>query len=376
MKLEKIQIENFRGIEHLELDFQDELERVQDVIPIVGPNTSGKTSILDATMLCLAPLTGIQAMRPDLVISPASLVRRGSVRARVSCTVRFSDAEIAATREIFARVEHPDASKIPSANRVDVRWEYPDPTGQRRRGVNRCEPSLAELLFQGRKLAMRSFHVPGVSGASLERLGGVFMFDQKRTGLWQQMAPQKRDRDGDSGPQISLFDELWQQKPSTGYSRSPRAILLDLATRAQAPQGPEATEREDFARFCELYARVCNPHRIKGLYNTEAGLDMEFEGPEGTYLFDGLSSGQLMLLSLLLQFARNRIHGSIVMIDELELHLHPLWQTRLYLSLNELGQDNQVFFTTHSTYLRDIIRDKMFHSTGELGDEAVPKEDS
>lgn len=161
-----------------------------------------------------------------------------------------------------------------------------------------------------------------------------------------------------------------------GYTRDPRLLLLNLAARAQASQDPEATEREDFERLCQLYARVCRPHRIKGLYNTESGLDMEFEGPQGVYLFDGLSSGQLMLLLLLLQFARHRIHQSIVLIDELELHLHPLWQSRLYQSLGELGVDNQIFFTTHSTYLRDIIRGAFFHCTGELGDEPVKKEEA
>jgi predicted ATP-dependent endonuclease of OLD family len=103
---------------------------------------------------------------------------------------------------------------------------------------------------------------------------------------------------------------------------------------------------------------------------------MEFEGPKGVYLFDGLSSGQLMILLLLLQFARKRIHNSIVLIDELELHLHPLWQTRLYEGLSELGVDNQYFFTTHSTHLRDLIRGEFFHCTGELGDKAVSKEEA
>jgi predicted ATP-dependent endonuclease of OLD family len=103
---------------------------------------------------------------------------------------------------------------------------------------------------------------------------------------------------------------------------------------------------------------------------------MEFEGPQGVYGFDGLSSGQLMILRVLLEFAEERIHRSIVLIDELELHLHPLWQTRLYHSLAELGHDNQYFFTTHSTHLRDLMRGTFFHCTGELEDKAVEKQEA
>lgn len=362
MKLEKILIENFRGIRHLELDFQDELERVQDVVPVVGPNTSGKTSILDAITLCLGPSTEIWTMRPDLVYSPASLVRRGSVRAHVACTVRFSDAELAAVGELFGRIGSPDAERVPNANRVTVEWEYPDPTDQHERGLTRHLPNLAYLLFKGRKAAIRHFHVPGVGARSLEALGGIFLFDQKRTGLGQRSLPRGEHR--------SSMDSGLPER-----TRDPRKILIDLATRAQATQDAEATEREAYARFCELYARVCKPHSIKGLINTESGLDMEFEGPQGTYLFDGQSSGQIMLISLLLQFARNRIHQSIILIDELELHLHPLWQTRLYTSLGDLGTQNQIFFTTHSTHLRELLRGTVFHATGDLG-EAVKKEEA
>jgi len=357
MKLEKITIENFRGIERLELDLQDELERVRDVVPIVGPNASGKTTILDAITLCLGPVTELWTIRPDLAFSPESLVRRGSLRARVTCTVRFSDAEIARTREIFARTEFAKATAVPSASRVEVHWEYPDPAGKHKRGLNHFEPVSAHLLFKGRKAAVRNLYVPEVSAHSLQDLGGVFMFDQRRTGLGQRRPLKTRPESGDN---------------AGDFTHDPRQILLNLAVRAQAKQGPETTEREEFQRLCDLYARVCKPHRIKGLYNTESGLDMEFEGPNGVYLYDGLSSGQVMLLLLLLQFARNRIHRSIVLIDELELHLHPLWQARLYHSLGELGLGNQILFTTHSTYLRDLLSSgDTVHCTGELGDQAV-----
>lgn len=372
MKLEKIEIENLRGIERMALDLQDELGRVPSLVPIVGPNTSGKTSILDAITLCLGPVTQTLPIRPDLVLSPASLVRRGAVRAKVTCTVRFSDAEIEKTREVLTLAGHPDAQRVPAANRVTLRWEYPDPTGKHRLGVSHLEPPDAHSLFTGRLVATRSFHVPGVGARSLGQLGGVFMFDQKRTGLAQRMTAEMRALAAHGDPAEGVAEE----RNGVDYTSDPRLILLHLASRAQAPQGPEATEREDFERLRALYAQVCKPHRIKGLYNTETGLDLELEGPRGAYLFDGLSSGQLMILLLLLQFARKRIHSSIVLIDELELHLHPLWQTRLYQGLGDLGTDNQVFFTTHSTHLRDLIGGDFLHCTGELGDAAVVKEEA
>lgn len=375
MKLEKILIEDFRGIDRLELDFTDELDRVLSQVPIVGPNTSGKTTILDAISLCLGPTTELHPMRSDLVIHPSSLVRRGAVRAHVRCAVRFSDKEIAEVSDVLSRVGHKDAGALPKANQIVVDWNYPDPEGKHRLGLTRWDTPGAYNLFKGRKIAAKSFHVPGVSAQRLLHLGGVFMFDQRRTGLSQRITPEMRAfaSRGDDGEEE---EETPGERSDPEFTKDPRAILTHFASRAEARRGPESTARDDYERLQTLFARVCNPHRIKGLCDTKSGLDIEFEGPKGAYFFDGLSSGQTMLLLLLLRFARLRIHSSIVLIDELELHLHPLWQTRLYQSLGALGTDNQIFFTTHSTHLRDLLRGEVFHTTGELGDRAAEKEEA
>ena len=379
MKLEHIRIRDFRSIAKLDLPFKDDLELIRDCVPIVGPNTSGKTTILDAIALSLMPVTALYEFRDGLRLSPPALVRSGAVRANVVCTVWFSDDEIDATKEVMLRTEYPYVRQMPSENRVTVDWTFPDPQGKHRTGFCRFDPLGGWLLFRGRKILVRNLHVPGLGPRHFERLGSIVAFDQQRTGLSKRLSYYERsqlgqllnlDRTGEyDGEDESDSDELGTmgrfQQGGLGHTTDPRLILTSLAMRAQVNQDPEATEKEDFERLKTLYERVCHPHRIEGLYNTEHGLDMEFTGDRGRYYYDGLSSGQQMILLMLLQFATKRIHRSIVLIDELELHLHPLWQDRLYTSLSKLGDDNQCVFTTHSTHLRDTIREKC-HSTGEL----------
>ena len=48
MRIARAVIENFRHIKRLELDFTDSLGRVRDTTVLIGPNTSGKTTVLDA----------------------------------------------------------------------------------------------------------------------------------------------------------------------------------------------------------------------------------------------------------------------------------------------------------------------------------------
>ena len=100
MKVAKTIIENFRHIERTELDFTDSVGRVRDVSVIVGPNTSGKTTILDALGVGLGLVTELPYSRPDLNLTVPGIVRRGALHARVECHVHFSPEEIETTRQL------------------------------------------------------------------------------------------------------------------------------------------------------------------------------------------------------------------------------------------------------------------------------------
>ena len=70
MKLEYVRIRDFRSIAKMDLSFKDDLELIRDCVPIVGPNTSGKTTILDAIALSLMPATELYQFRDGLATHP------------------------------------------------------------------------------------------------------------------------------------------------------------------------------------------------------------------------------------------------------------------------------------------------------------------
>ena len=80
-----------------------------------------------------------------------------------------------------------------------------------------------------------------------------------------------------------------------------------------------------------------------------------FERDGLTYDLAELSSGEQAVFPLLSEFVRLDISRSIVLVDELELHLHPPEQQALLAALPGLGPDCQFIVTTHSPYLADVI---------------------
>jgi predicted ATP-dependent endonuclease of OLD family len=68
-----------------------------------------------------------------------------------------------------------------------------------------------------------------------------------------------------------------------------------------------------------------------------------------------MSSGEQAVFPLIYEFVRLDIAKSLVLIDELELHLHPPQQQALLGALPKIGRDCQFIITTHSPYLADVI---------------------
>ncbi len=365
MKVLRAVIENFRHIECLELDFTDSMGRARDLLVLVGPNTSGKTTVLDALAMGLGLITELPYSRPDFVLNPRAIVRRGALQARVTCQVGFSPEEIETTRELYRLSE--EEQEIPDVEKATITWRYPDLKGEYRTGHILCDPFHSWHLFKGRVKVARLLSTGRVNWAWFERVGGVFTFDQQRTGMGKTI---RRD----------IWDIIHSRGNEDGlderYTDDPRTILLALAVQSLLPP-VEERRFDQFKHIQQQYADICAPRRIKGAVQDELGQPaLVFTDGIYEYRYDGLSSGEQMLLLFLIRMVTEHIHQSIVLVDEIELHQHPLWQRKLLYLLPRIGQNNQIIATTHSPYLRDVLPRETVIDLGELGDLARQAERS
>ena len=363
MKIARVQIEDFRHLggqgQSLVLDFTDSLGRVRDFTLLVGPNFCGKTTILDSIAAAMGPTLRMPTLRPHFHRIPRTVVRRGALRARVTCWLRFTPEEIAATRELFELAERPE--QVPDASEVELTWEYPDPASRSDHGFSTCNPSLGWTLLKGRFQVARLLSTGRVGWSWFGRVGGVFTFDQQRTGFGKTVSRRVWNIiHGTTHP----LRESDQRRTS-----DPRTILLDLAVRSLVPSRDDLGEN-DFRLIQEKYSHVCAPHRIVGPIRDDelGGLDLRFSDGHNEYGYDGLSSGEQMVLLLLIRFVAEHMHQSIVLIDEMELNQHPIWQRKLLHLIPRMGDGNQIIATTHSLYLRDAVRPDAVIDLGVLDD--------
>lgn len=379
MKLAKLRIENFRhlgtGGKPFELDFTDPLGRVRDFTLLIGPNTSGKTTVLDAIAAALGPNLELPTLRQDFQLSPHTIVAQGALRTRITCVIRFDHEEVETARALHQLYERP--VQVPDVNEVELTWTYPDPNQRSRWGFTSCQPSLGWTLFKARVLVARLLASGRVTWDWFRRAGHVFTFDQDRTGfgktvsreVWNIIHGREFDTEpeqDDNSPRSPTSPRTTDPRATDRRTSDPRTILIDLAIQSRVPSvsgGDHAGGA--FAGIKKLFNDLCAPHQLIGAKRDALNeFDIYFRDERQEYGYQGLSSGQRIALLLMIRFASEHIHNSIVLIDELELNQHPIWQRRLLHLLPKMGERNQIIATTHSPYLRDAVPP---HAVIELG---------
>jgi len=345
MKLKKIEIDNFKGLKHFEMDLHGSNEMPRSLICLVGNNGSGKTTVLQAIALVLSAATkkndditslknaGISSLPWNGFIYERSISRS----TRIKLDIEFEPDEVAATKEVFDIWKHYYQNECNHFVEPD---ELTDITLIYEYGEVKCIEGAAALFelrgrFYIKTLLDRVSEVPNF----FSRIGDVFWFDQYRN-----LATTSLSADWTSGvSSIRQYLMGWWTYHTSEYKRD-----IDYLV-----------ELED--RFKIIFPKT----RFVGVEPMRGGADIrqqEFfvllqKGDLKPYDISEMSSGEQVIFSIFYQFVYLRVVRSIVLIDELELHLHPPEQQALYTSLYKLAPDSQFIITTHSPYIQDVLLD-------------------
>lgn len=331
MKLRSIEIENFRAIKHLKLSLDESLTVFH------GDNALGKTSVLAAIAVGLGAI-------PSLLPGVAGIGFRDADRRR-------------AARFVRVRLETAKAQK----------WSRQKGSGtapRKRRAARGKSATVPTIVDEINEIVTadeegRDIDLPIVAFYDTDR--AVFDAPQRRRGFPKEfsryaalegaLTARPNFRDFFKWFYTKEDEELREQRRRRGF----------LSTELEAVR----------SAITSMIPGASNPRIELRPLRFMVSLDSE-AGPREDLTLDQLSGGYRIILALAADLARRMAQGNphrddplaceaIVLIDEIELHLHPAWQQRVLDDLRRTFPNTQFIVSTHSppvltTVPRQIVK--------------------
>ena len=319
MKLKRVKIKNYRAIERLELEIDPSLTVFH------GDNAHGKTSILSAIAVGLG---SIPKLLPD--VSSIGFLKTDR-RQLQSLEVELTTAKGFAWRRTMG--------------------------ARGKRAVLRELREAMEAIVDADRQEAPPLDLPVVAFYDTDRA----VFDKPRSrkrsktefsryaALEGALSARTDFKDFFKWFYFKEYEELSQQKERRDFNFHLPA--LDAVRRAIKSMVSGVSEPRTRLRPLRLVVSIKSGPRAR---SKELSLDQ-------------LSGGYRIMLALTADLARRMAQGNphlddplaseaIVLIDEIELHLHPLWQQQVLLDLSRTFPNTQFIVSTHSPQVLTTVQ--------------------
>lgn len=329
MYIKKVSIKNIRSIDHFEMEF----EEPAGWHVIIGDNGSGKSSIVRAISLCLIGPKDAQALRLPFI----DWIRKGRDEAKISISL------IADIKHDISKISYSDYSKL-----IDVAIRI------------KRENNLG-------------FTIGEIENISVTNSDNSLHFWQGNSGWFSTgFGPFRRFTGGEKE-----WSKVYYSNPRAAAHLSifGESVALTESMEWLSLMKFQSLENDTDAKFnLDSIKTFINdgdllPNGIRMYDVTSEGVifkDLEGFQVDVTQLGDGYRSILSLIFELIRQLINNygvssvfkRTNSSptsrvidlpgVVLIDEVDAHLHPSWQTRIGQWFTKYFPNIQFIVTTHS----------------------------
>jgi len=334
MRLANLTLENFRACERLSLGFGKRLT------VLLGGNGSGKTTVLDAISIGLgAVLTHLPS------VSGINFKKSGDIRQVGNKIAPYARVALNMTSGLsWDRIQRRDKSKATTAA---------TPPGV---GLKSLESYLDRSVIDPLNSASH-FELPliayyGVSRAVLDvplRRKGFPKSHTRLEALKDALDAQSSFRSAF----IWFYNKENEEHRLQKEQRSFDVTLKELDTVRRA--------------IGSIFHDISNPHIA--LYPLRLAVTLNGEQLDLMQLSDGYKTllGLVIDLSMRMGLANPHLDDplsaeAIVLIDEIDLHIHPSWQQRVLADLLRTFSNTQFVVSTHSPYIVETLNNHLKRS--------------
>ena len=344
MKLKKITLTNFRSYENFEINFNTKLN------VIVAENGAGKTTILDAIAI------GYGAM----------LTRFPKVKGKT-----FEESDLKFDNE--NRLSPYMRIKLESYN--DIIWD-------RTQARNKSK-AVKKLIPEAIGLAQLHEFIDGMVESEYEQgyvgyeMPLVMYYGTSRAVLKSPMRKRNFKKD------FSRYEALTGSiEAYTNFTR-----LFQWFDAMQIEENQEIKDRRDFdyklpaleavRRAIEvMLPEMVNPQIKRSPLRFV--IDKIVEGKNVTFRVDQLSDGYKTILAMVMDISARMAEANphleensnnseaLIMIDEVDLHLHPRWQQTILIDLQKAFPNAQFIVTTHSPQVLTTVESSNIQIISDL----------
>lgn len=337
MKLKKVKIINYRCFKEAEIDFDEHITL------IVGKNGAGKTAILDAVAVAISTfLLGIDV---------------GVSRSISKDDARYEFHDLDGTVD----PQHQFPVNIESIGDIldnyNVKWvrslnsESGNTTVKEARELTNISKSVQNRIMTGDKslnLPLISYYGTGRLYAQKKEKKNIKSLTEfkRQVGYVDCMAAESNEKLMLNWFQIQTLKSL-QEQQRTGKVEKP--LLLKTVESA----------------ICKCFERISGSKNADIVFDLDTHrLVLNFESGDGSlqkFAMDEMSDGYKNTLSMIGDIAYrmavlNPMLGDkvleetsgVVMIDEIDLHLHPQWQQTIISDLNTIFPKIQFIVSSHA----------------------------
>ena len=342
MKLNYIKVKNFKKIKEVEIDLSN-----KEYLLIIGDNGSGKTSLLQAIALSVgsacAHVKNLNTFSKNWQGFLPDKDRIGKFEIKVE--VELDSEELKLIEELaskYVKITNSQKKLVPKS-KVGFKITYED--FKKVKDTYMLLPKFEEgekFNLWGRYY-IRNLDLPFDEKIKLYRkIGDIFWFDQRRTIFQPQEEGEEKN-----------YSNAWEK----GIESLRKYLINWYYHHLSLKKNNE--EADLYKLLEERFQKVFNVKFLGTLWKKPNATDylditdfyfvLEKDGDK--YDIAEVSSGEEMLFIIVFESVRLHIYNSIVLIDEIELHLNPAEQERLFKNLPYIFPDCQFIITTHSPYM-------------------------